>query len=102
MGDVGHQRITVASIYVLHDESYHGSRARGYQLGKSSPIKWHIFELEHLVPSPTIFAAGGNVTSKYWKRRRKRSPQKVSVAINRVMETVTVPVFPPCDYRRTF
>ena len=48
--------------------------------------------LEHNVPSPTISVAGGNVT-KYWKRRRKRSPQTVSVAINKVMETLTVPVF---------
>jgi hypothetical protein len=71
-----------ASISVLHDKSYHGSR--GYQLGKSFPIKWH-----H-VPNPTIFVAGGNVI-KHGKRRRKRSPQKVSVVINMVMEAVTVP-----------
>src|SRR6266436_4358751 len=80
------QCIAMASISVSHDESYHLSR--DYQLGITILLDKTAY-FEHLVPSPTNLVAGGHMT-KYWKRRRKLSPQNVSVAINKVMEIVTV------------
>jgi hypothetical protein len=89
MRNVGHQRNAMASISILHDESYYGSR--GNQLGITI-LTDEMAYLEHDVPSTTNFVAGGNMT-KYWNCRRRRSPQNASVAIDKVMEMVTVPVF---------